>query len=52
MMKELVELLKNRKMTIASCESLTAGLFTSRIADDPGSSAVLVGGCVAYATRV
>ena len=38
MMKELVELLKIRKMTIASCESLTAGLFTSRIAEVPGAS--------------
>ena len=52
MMKELVELLKNRKMTIASCESLTAGLFTSRIAEVPGASAVLLGGIVTYATSV
>src|SRR5699024_6542110 len=50
MMKELVELLKNRKMTIASCESLTAVLFTSRIAEVPGASAVLLGGIVTYAT--
>ena len=30
-MKELVQMLKENGMTIGSCESLTAGLFTSRM---------------------
>ncbi|WP_328585273.1 CinA family protein [Merdibacter massiliensis] len=51
-MKELVELLKEKKLTIASCESLTAGLFSSRIAEIPGASNVLVGAIVTYATRI
>ena len=43
-MEELVRLLKENKLTIGSCESLTAGLFTSMIARVSGASAVLRGG--------
>lgn len=51
-MKELVELLMKKGWTIASCESLTAGLFASRIAEVPGASNVLIGGIITYATRI
>ena len=48
----LVEACKKRGLTIATAESLTAGLVSSAIADVPGCSAVLRGGVVAYATDV
>lgn len=51
-MKELVQMLKENGMTIGSCESLTAGLFTSRMAEVPGASAVLKGGIVTYHTQI
>lgn len=51
-MEELVKRLTEKGWTIASCESLTAGLFTSTIAEVPGASQVLVGGIVTYATRI
>ena len=46
----LVEMLKRRGETISTCESLTAGLASATIADIPGSSAVLRGGLITYAT--
>lgn len=49
-MKELVEILKKKQYTIASIESLTAGLFTSKIAEVSGASAILKGGLVTYMT--
>lgn len=51
-MKELVELLRTQSLTIGSCESLTAGLFTSKLAEVPGASAVLKGGIVTYQTVI
>ena len=51
-MKELVALLKQRQLTIGSCESFTAGLFCSSMAEVPGASAVLKGGVVTYATSI
>ncbi|MBP3853860.1 MAG: CinA family protein [Erysipelotrichaceae bacterium] len=50
--QELVQLCKNKQCTIASCESLTAGLFTSTIASVPGASSVLKGGFVTYFTEM
>jgi nicotinamide-nucleotide amidase len=41
-----------RGFTIATAESLTAGLVSAAIADVPGCSAVFRGGVVAYATDV
>jgi len=51
-MKELVEILKNKGLTIASAESLTGGLFSSRIVEVPGASKVFIGTVVTYATRI
>lgn len=46
----LVAELTARAQTVASAESLTAGLFAATIADVPGASAVLRGGLIVYAT--
>ena len=50
--RQIVELCSKNHKTIASCESLTAGLFASTIASVPGASAVLKGAIVSYATEV
>ncbi|MFD4366623.1 CinA family protein [Rhodococcus sp. NPDC058521] len=47
---DLVAVLKTRGQTIATAESLTAGLCAATVADVPGASAVLRGGLVVYAT--
>lgn len=49
-MKELVDLLRKHNLTIASIESLTAGLFASSVAEIPGASNVLKGALVTYQT--
>lgn len=48
--KQLVSLCTKKHLTISSCESLTAGLFTSTLASVPGASAILKGGLVTYFT--
>ncbi|MEY4137630.1 MAG: hypothetical protein RL205_1758 [Actinomycetota bacterium] len=48
----LVESCARRGLTIATAESLTAGLVSAAIADIPGCSAVFRGGVVAYATDI
>ena len=50
-MKALIERLKRDGLTIVSCESLTAGLFASTIAEVSGASAVLKGGIITYWTE-
>lgn len=45
---DLIHKLKAKKLTIGSCESLTAGLFTSTLASVPGASSVLKGGFTTY----
>ena len=50
-MKALIERLKKDRLTIGSCESLTAGLFASTIAEVSGASAVLKGGIITYWTE-
>ncbi|TJZ75464.1 nicotinamide-nucleotide amidohydrolase family protein [Rhodococcus oryzae] len=47
---ELVSALTSRGQTVATAESLTAGLLAATIAGIPGASLVLRGGLVVYAT--
>lgn len=51
-MKELVELLILNKLTIASIESLTGGLFASEIVSVPNASQVYLGSIVTYANII
>lgn len=48
----LVGALRSRGLTVAFCESLTAGLAAATLADTPGASTVLRGGLVPYATEL
>ncbi|MDT0186249.1 nicotinamide-nucleotide amidohydrolase family protein [Microbacterium sp. ARD31] len=48
----VLALLARREWTIATAESLTAGMVSSELAAVPGASAHLRGGVVAYATDV
>lgn len=50
MERELVRLATGAGLTLAFCESLTAGLAAATVATVPGASAVLRGGLVTYAT--
>jgi nicotinamide-nucleotide amidase len=49
-LRELIAGLAGRGWTVAAAESLTAGLLTAVLTEVPGSSAVLRGGIVCYAT--
>jgi len=51
-MTNVVELLKAREQTVATAESLTAGLLCATIVDTPGASAVVRGGLIVYATEL
>lgn len=48
----VVHTLRDRGLTVATCESLTAGLVAATLAEVPGASAVLRGGLVTYATEL
>ncbi|MGF7123384.1 CinA family protein [Rhodococcus sp. TAF43] len=50
--RELVEALTRRGQTIATAESLTAGLLAATLAGVPGASNVLRGGLIVYATEL
>ena len=47
-MEELVRLLKERKLTISSAESLTGGFFASELTSIPRASKVFPGSVVTY----
>lgn len=47
---DLVRALKAAGQTVATAESLTAGLLSATLAGVPGASAVLRGGLIVYAT--
>lgn len=51
-MEELLTLLKQKGLSIGSCESLTAGMFCEQLASIPGASAVLKGGIISYQSIV
>ena len=48
----VLDLLRERALTLAVAESVTGGLITARLTDIPGASEVLRGGVVAYASEV
>ncbi|MBQ3385060.1 MAG: CinA family protein [Erysipelotrichaceae bacterium] len=50
--EQLVAQLLEKHYTIASCESLTGGLFASTLAEIPGVSGSLKGGVVTYWTEI
>ncbi|MDO4910851.1 MAG: nicotinamide-nucleotide amidohydrolase family protein [Corynebacterium sp.] len=50
--QEVISLLSARGLSLATCESLTAGLAAGTLASVPGASAVLRGGFICYATEL
>ena len=50
--KELVNLLREKNLTLACAESCTGGLFASKVTDVGGASQVFLGGVVSYVNDV
>ncbi|MCZ7630360.1 MAG: nicotinamide-nucleotide amidohydrolase family protein [Microthrixaceae bacterium] len=48
----VIEMLRDRGLTLATAESLTGGMVGSRICDIPGASDVYVGGVIGYSAAV
>ncbi|XAM00228.1 competence/damage-inducible protein A [Phycisphaeraceae bacterium D3-23] len=48
----LIELLIDRKLTVATAESCTGGMIAAMLTDVPGSSAAVLGGWVTYANAM
>ena len=51
-MEKFVELLKEKKITIATCESCTGGLLAAMLCDFSGISAVYKGSIVTYRNEI
>jgi nicotinamide-nucleotide amidase len=49
---DLVARLRGLRQTVATAESLTAGMVAAELASVPGASAVLRGGLIVYATEL
>ena len=49
---EIVTLLRKRRKTLTAAESLTCGMFSSRIGDIAGASYVFMGGVVTYSSQL
>jgi len=50
--KKVISMLKERRMTISTAESLTGGMFSEALTKNPGASKVFPGGIVAYSSGV
>ena len=50
--KQVFDLLSKRGETVATAESLTGGSLAARLSEMPGSSAILLGGIVAYSSEL
>src|SRR6185312_15500605 len=51
-MKSLTELLTQKKLTLASCESLTGGLFAAVFTETAGIGRIFKGSLVVYSNKV
>ena len=49
---QLIDTLKEKKLTISTAESCTGGLISRLITDVPGSSEVFIGGVVSYSNEM
>lgn len=51
-MEKLVELLRQKQLTLSAMESITGGLFSKRVTDCPGASTVFKGSLVSYTNNI
>jgi PncC family amidohydrolase len=48
---DIVDILKTKHLTVATCESLTGGMIASNIVNVPGASQIYVGGFITYSNQ-